>query len=206
MTVVQRSPNLGLTLRMQRLPQATAPTAGGGGETPTGDVACTGWLVPRLCWAPPEALVVSALPDGRTEIHGDFYDEAAELNYGSFLGSVWSGIPVALDGLGRPRPIPGPEFLCVELEIETTYYLPYPGREFMALVPGGSWTVEWDSSTADPLVAASGHRAHVAGGTLALEILNTDGSRDDLDTLTARAFSGTVQIAELVFRARRFGF
>lgn len=205
---VQQLPGQSVELALQLRPAASSSVAAPSATDPgTVGARCTGWLVPRLCGAPASALAVSTLPDGRIEIHGDsYYADVDETNYGSLLGSVWSGTPPTLDVLGRARPIPGDDFACVELDIETTSNLPFPGRHFMALVPGGTWSVEWEIPSEDPLESTSGHRVTVVGGTLFVVAQDTDGSVNAVDVLTAKAFAGAgVQVAELVFRAWRFG-
>lgn len=194
---VQQVPGQTVDLQVRLRPTAApAPAA-------AADVVCTGWLVPWLCAATPELIAVDVLPDGTTEIHGIYYDPDISMDYGSLEGSIWVGTPVLLDGTGRARPIPGDGFACTELQVNTTGYLPYPGRHFMALAPGGTWQAEWDSAPTDPLVAASGHRVTLAGSTLAVALLDTDTGSDAIETLTARAYSGTTQVAQLVLRARR---
>jgi hypothetical protein len=203
MTILQTSPNLGLTLRMQRLVAPAPVASSGGGEVPSGDVVCTGWLVPELAAAPEVALTVTDLGDNRTEIFSEYYDEDTGIDYMGLKSSIWVGVPIAVDGLERARPVPTPGFVCEELTIETTYYKPFPGRCFMALAPGGTWTVEWDSAPGDPGVAASGHRAVAYGGTLVVETKNTDTGSTAVETLTARAFSGSDQIAVLLLTTHR---
>lgn len=194
---VQQVPGqtVGLTVRLR---PTAAPAAAA-----VADVVCTGWLVPWLCAATPELFAVDVLPDGTTEIHGIYYDPESGIDYGGLESSVWVGTPVALDGTGRARPIPGDGFACTELQINTTYYTTYRGRHFMALAPGGTWQAEWDSATTDPLVAASGHRAILAGSTLAVAALDTDTGYEAIETLTARAYSGTTLLQQLVLRTRR---
>ncbi|KQO23499.1 hypothetical protein [Acidovorax sp. Leaf78] len=203
MTIVQTSPNLGLTVRMQRLAAPAPAASGGGGVVPSGDVVCTGWLVPELAAAPEVALTVTPLGDDRTEIFSDYYDEDTSIDYSGLKSSIWVGVPVAADGLDRARPVPGAGFICEELTIDTTYYKLFPGRCFMALATGGTWTVEWDSAPGDPGVAASGHRAIAYGGTLVVETKNTDTGSTAVETLTARAFSGADQIAVLLLTTQR---
>ena len=194
---VQQVPGQTVDLQVRLRPTAASAAAA------AAEVVCTGWLVPWLCAATPELIAVDVLPDGTTEIHGIYYDPETGIDYGGLESSVWVGAPVALDGTGRARPIPGDGFVCTELQINTTYYTTYPGRHFMALAPGGTWQAEWDSATTDPLVAASGHRAIVAGSTLAVEALDTETGDDTIETLTATAYSGTTQVAQLVLRTHR---
>lgn len=204
MTIIQRTPDIRITVRMERtLAPTPSGNASGGGEVPTGDVRCTGWLAPIISTAPDHVLVVTTLGEGLTEIHSEYYDEASGIYYGGFEGSLWTGVPALLDEGGNARAIPAEGFVCTELQINTTYYDEFPGRSFIALAPGGTWTAEWDSATVDPLYAASGHYVVITGGTLLLKVVSTDTSADALETLTARAFDGTTQIAELIFRAHR---
>ena len=188
-----------LELQLRRQPVGVAPVA----AAPTG-VACTGWLAPWLCAAPHEALVVEPLPDGRTAITGTYFDDDLGTDFGGLEASVWDGTPAALDVLGRARPVPSEGFVCVDLQINTTGYTPFPGRHFTALVPGGEWLVAWDApSVGDPLVSASGHRAIVVGGTLVVAAADTDTGTNAIEVLTANALTGGTVVKQLFFRARR---
>ncbi|RYF79774.1 MAG: hypothetical protein EOO29_16100 [Comamonadaceae bacterium] len=213
MTVLQTSPNLGLTLRMQRTTApAPAPTTGGG-TTPTGGVMCSGWLVPWLCQAPEAFLSVEDAPGGGFNIWGSDYDSESDIDYGALMSSLWVGTPAQLDGSGRPRPIPsmgpipGSGFACLRMQVNTTYTSPFPGRLFMALAaPGGTWSAAWEDAPSDPLVSASGHRAQVVGGTLSVHLMDTDGSINASEVLVATAYDGDTQIAQLLLTAVRMAF
>jgi len=194
----QQVPGNTVALQLRMRPQAAAVAA----PAAQGGASCTGWLVPQLWSAAESMLGVSTLPDGRAEIIG-LYDEPTGADYTGLETSLWSGTPVLRDSLGRARPIPGDGFLCDELQINTTEYLPFPGRQFLALAPGCTWTAAWDSAGADPLVAASGHAATLGAGVLLVDIVSTDTSTSLAETLTASATAGTTLVAQLVLRTRR---
>lgn len=203
---VQQVPGqtVGLQGRLRPVAAPAPAVQAEGGDV--GDVVCTGWLVPWLCAATSEQIGVDVLVDGTTEIYGDITDPVTGISYTALESSLWAGTPVLLDELDRARPIPGAGFLCTELQIETTYNRPYPGRHFMALAPGGNWEAEWDSATTDPLVAASGHTVIVAGGTLVVVVQDTDTSIDQTETLTASAYAGDTLIAQLILRTNRVAY
>lgn len=209
-TPVQTVPGNTVALEVQLRPGAAPAPAPGPVAAPV-QAMCTGWLAPWLAVVPPDFLAVEVLPDGRTAMHGGYSDE---VDYSSWLASLWEGTPPLLDELTRARPIPDASFICTELEIETSYYKPFPGRHFMAQVPvtGGTWEIAWDAPNpdepGDPTLSANGHRAIVTSGTLVLALLDTGGDFDAVDTLTARAYAspGGPLVKELTFRARRVAF
>ena len=184
-----------------QLPKAAAQQA-----APVAVGKCTGWLVPWLAAAPAEYLDVVALPDGRTDVLGNGTDEA-DIYYTPLRSSVWSGVPAALDGLGRARPVPASGFFCQEIEIDTTYIYQFPGRHVIAMAPGGSWLAAWDNpSVPDPMVSALGHRLEVVGDTLLVVLANTDVTAASMDTLTATASMPGGEETQLILRARASAF
>ena len=199
---VQQVPGNTVQLLARLRPQAMGAVGVAAAPAGPGASACSGWLLPLLCATDESMLNVSVQPDGRTEMHG-LYDEPTGADYTSLEASLWTGVPLLLDSLGRARPIPGDGFICDELQLNTTDYLPFPGRQLLAMAPGCIWTVAWDSAVSDPLTAASGHKATVAAGVLYVGLLSTDTSTSLTETLTATANAGTTQVARLVLRTRR---
>lgn len=199
----QALPGRTVELEMQ-LPKAAAQQAAAPAPVAVGK--CTGWLVPWLAAAPAEYLDVVALPDGRTDVLGNGVDGAG-LDYTPLRSSVWSGVPAALDGLGRARPVPASGFFCQEIEIDTTYFYQFPGRHVIAMAPGGSWLAAWDNpSVPDPLVSVLGHRLEVVGDTLLVVLASTDGTAASMDTLTATASMPGGEETQLILRARASAF
>ncbi|WP_440105427.1 hypothetical protein [Acidovorax sp. BL-A-41-H1] len=166
---------------------------------------CTGWISQVLSFAPPHAYAVNVLPDGRTEIQG-VLDEIGEADYRGLVSSMWEGVPALLDGEGRALPVPSDTFVCVEMSIDVGRAELLPGMQFMALAPACTWLPEWDSpSEEDPLVSASGHVVTVAGSTLLVQAINPGFGDLPVETLTAQAFFGAVQVAQISFSAHRVG-
>ncbi|HTH08283.1 MAG TPA: hypothetical protein VMA55_01830 [Acidovorax sp.] len=199
MTIVQRTPNLGLTLRMQRSskPTAAASSSGGGGSD---DVLGGSWLVPGILdFAASQSS--SSLPDGRLEIVT-----------GSLLGyspvtSIWEGEPDFVDPDGQAWPRPGPGFRCVEITVDTTEYMAWPGWTFFGVLQGAGlidahWALEWDSpASGDTAVSARGHRARTYANVVQVELVRTDTSTSSTETLTATAIHGGAVVAILKLTA-----
>lgn len=197
MTIIQRTPDIAITLRMQRLPKAIATQSGG--EDPGGggddDIIGAGWFLPTLMdRSDAYTLVSESLPGGRWKIQ-----EATE--YG-LKSSIWEGTPVVVED-GVVRPVPGPGFRCVELTVESTYYVDFPGWTYFGALQGATmtdahWVLEWSSpSIGDPLVSAMGHKASTYANVVQVELFHTGTGTGAEELLTARAFSSGVQVAEL---------
>lgn len=202
-TVPGASVNVGM--RLQKVGAATAAGVVPPVVPDPPEGYCTGWLSAALGLAPPYAYEVEALPDGRTEIRGVFY-ELGETDYRGLASSVWEGAPALLDGDGRPRPIPSDTFACTALSIAVGGGEFFPGLQFMALAPGCTWQVEWDlPSEEDPLLSASGHAVAVAGSTVLVQAFNPGYGALPVETLTATAFVGAVEVAQISFSAHRLG-
>lgn len=205
---VQHVPGQTVELEMQLRPVASEadPAAISGATAQWG---CTGWMCDSLLVAEPEGLMVSALPGGDTLIEGGELEGV--LDYRALRYSLWKGTPAAFDYLGNARPWPGPEFLCTELQIDTTYFYEWPGHVFTAALTGDAqWVVAWDNPfIEDPEYSSeSYHRAHVLGSVLRVVTNPTDGSISLTETLSAKAVSistGEV-LLEMTFEARRVGF
>lgn len=176
-------------LRPVAAPAPVAQAAGGD----VGDVACTGWLAPWLCGA--EFLSVDVLPGGETEITGPW--QGMEV-------SLWQGTPLLLDEAGFARPVPGGDFVCTEIQINSSLDADYREGGVMAVAPGGVWEFEWDAPSGDPANSVGGRSVIVAGDVLAVVIPVTSSSSEDIETLTARAFAGDALVMELVLRVRSF--
>lgn len=196
MTVVQRSPNIGLAIRMQRA-QLPAKAVEEQPTTPPGDgeIFGVGWFASTL----DQTFLLSSelLPDGRWEIKDpDGY---------RLESSIWEGVPVVVDEDLVVHPVPGPNFHCVELRVETTYYVEWPGRTFFGVIQGTAmtdahWEFEWDfASAGNPAESRQGHLVAAYGNVLHLRCAPTGTGASLVDTLTARAFSGGVQVGQLVF-------
>ena len=198
MTVVQRSPNIGLAIRMQRV-QAPGKSTEGETSTPPGDgeLFGAGWLGGNLDAG--TNLQSELLPDGRWEIR--------DLDRWRLESSIWVGTPVVLDADFQARPVPGPDFHCVELQVETTYYNDYPGRTYFGVVQGtemvdARWTFEWDYiAGGDPAVSRQGHIVTTYGNVLHLRCAGTDTSAALVDTLVAWAYVDGAMVGQLTFRA-----
>lgn len=196
MTVIQRTPSLGLTLRMQRIP-AAGPAAS---ESPTipgeGELFGVGWLGGILDAG--DNIAAELLPDGRWDIH--------DIDRWRLESSIWVGTPVVVNPDFVAQPVPGPGFHCVELQVETTYYQDWPGRTYFGVIQGTAmtdahWVFEWDYiDGVDPAVSRQGHRVAIYGNVLHLRATVTGASSSLTDTLTARAFVGGVQVGQLIFK------
>lgn len=200
-TPVQHVPGKTVALELQlkrgEKAQVQAPQASGAGE-----VFGVGWLTPTLeedNWT----FTSTQLEDGRYRIVDAF---------GSGLeDSIWEGVPVST-GEWVARPISGPGFHCTELQVDTSYFLYWPGLTYFGVIEGSGlsdarWEFEWDfPSEADPAVSRRGHLAVAYGNILQIRATPTDGSMDEIDTLTARAFSGGSQVGQLIFRGHAHGF
>lgn len=198
MTVVQRSPDLGLTLRMQRLPKTVATLSegedpgGGGGDD---DIIGAGWFLPTLLdRSDAFPLESEALPGGRWRIK--------QVGDTGLKSSIWEGTPVEIVD-GEVRPVPGPGFRCVELTVESTYYSDWPGWTYFGALQGSTmtdvvWLLDWNNpSIGDPLVSAMGHKASTYGNVVQVELFRTGTGGAAEELLNARAFSGGVEVAEL---------
>lgn len=185
-------------MQLRPLPKGADSVASGVGE-----VFGVGWLAPTLIDYGMSLPVVHLL-DGRYEITG--------VDGVGLESSVWEGVPQDVDGDGVVRPIPGPNFHCTELQVDTTYWQEWPGMTFFGVIQGASlvnasWELEWDfPSESNPAVSRRGHLAIAYGNILQIRATPTDGSMDEIDTLTARAFSGGSQVGQLIFRGHAHGF
>jgi len=201
-TPVQHVPGktVALELQLKRGEKAKvqAPPASGAGE-----VFGVGWLTPTLeddNWV----YTSTQLEDGRYRI--------VELYGGGLEDSIWEGVPVSSSAEHVARPISGPGFHCTELQVDTSYFLYWPGLTYFGVIEGSGlsdarWEFEWDfPSGVDPTVSRRGHIVAAYGNILQVRVSATDGSMDEIDTLTARAFSGGKQVGQLIFRGHAHGF
>ena len=201
MTVVQRSPDVGLALRMQRLPQAAPPAAGGDGECEC-NVYGAGWLLPKLAdfvGRDPESLIVEDLPGGGYNTYDTF---------GNVESSKWVGVPVEVDGPGRPMPVPGPTFQCVELQVSAMDN--YTSGAFFGALQGTqmcdvSWLLSWNFPHEEIAgMSASGHTARAYGNVVHVYVQRIfEASAEMLETLTAVALCKGVEVARMKFTAHR---
>lgn len=198
---VQKVPGKTAEFGMQLQPLAKVPAQ----EPPTGisNLFGAGWLVPTL--SDYSGYLTSAqLPDGRYEIK-DVYGDGLE-------SSIWEGVPVVVDADYVVHPVSGPGFHCTELQLDTTYWVEWPGRTFFGVLQGTDmsavrWEIAWDApSEGNPAVSRQGHYAETYGNVVQVRASNTDGSLEMIDTLTARAFSGGQQVALLIFRGHARAF
>lgn len=202
-TVPGASVNVGM--RLQKVGAATSAGVAPPVVPDPPEGYCLGWISQVLSFAPPHAYAVEVLPDGRTEIQG-VLDEIGEADYRGLASSMWEGVPSLLDGEGRARPVPSDTFTCTALSIEVGGADFFPGLRFMALAPACTWQVEWDlPSEEDPLLSASGHAVTVAGSTLLVEAANPGVGALPVEALTAKAFFGAVEVAQISFSAHRLG-
>lgn len=198
-TKVQTVPGRTVELEMQLRPaaKAAAPSSAAPSVPGNDEIFGVGWLAPTLDESPNPNLRSELLPDGRYEIMD--YDRLG------LESSVWEGTPVYVDPDFVVHPVPGPGFHCVELQVETTYYMTWPGRTYFGVVQGTtmtnvSWEFEWDFASSDPAVSRQGHRVVTYGNVLHLRCEATGTGSELIDTLTARAFSSGVQVGQLIFR------
>lgn len=195
MTIVQRTPDLGLTIRMKRT-AAPAPASSGG--TGGGGPAVVTWL-PRPGVFPESGFAVTStdLGDGRWQIDNGWGIES----------SIWEGTPEARDEAENAKPLVGEVFRCLDLEIVTSYWVAGRDFEYFGVIQGAGladaqWTLEWDNpSTTDPMVSQRGHTAKAFANVVRVLLSGTDGSLDSRDTLTARASSGGTEVGVLTLTA-----
>jgi hypothetical protein len=191
MTIVQRTPNLGPTLRMQRASAPAANPASDAGSGGEGEINGVGWFSPIFDgwweWEWEE------LPGGRWLVHSE----------GDAIEAIWEG-----DRAGMASPAPTAAFRCMEItaranlseNVSTTH---------VGVVQGSSmtdvrWEAAWDApSVGDPTVSAGiGNRFRTWGNVIVVQQLNTGGSggpggTDWTETLTATAYSGASVVGEL---------
>ncbi len=191
MTIVQRTPNLGLTLRMQRTTGAPASTAAAGDSGSS--TAGVTWLPTQTLWEAVDRQSVS--------LGGSLWD----INNGwGIPRSIWTGTPPEVDEHGNAVPVLSADFRCVEIEVNTSYWIE-AGRdlEYFGVILGGTlvdarWEFEWDEAHLEnPAYSKRLHRAEVFGNVIRVVLTLTDGSLESRETLTARAFSGASQVGEL---------
>lgn len=203
-TAVQTVPGRTVELEMQLRPvvKAAAPAPAPPPVSGDDEIFGVGWLAPTLDEGPEPNLWSELLPDGRYLIKNS--------DAWAFEASIWEGVPVFVDADFVVHPVPGPEFHCVELQVDTTYGLPWPGRTFFGVIQGTtmtnvSWEYEWDFVSSGPDVSRLGHQVVTYGNVLHL-ICQATGSTEKTDTLTARAFSSGVQVGQLIFRGVAHAF
>ena len=200
MTIVQRTPNLGLTLRMQRnsKPASTGSSEGGGGGE--SEVLGAGWLVPAI-------LDFSAFQDSSLLEDGRWEITAGSPQGYTPVASIWEGTPDFVDPDGEAWPRPGPGFRCTEITVDSTYYTGWPGWTFFGVLQAtglvdAHWLLEWSSpSSTDPLISSRGHRARTYANVVQVELYPTDTSAAGAETLTATALSGGEVVAVLKLTA-----
>lgn len=190
MTVLQTSPNLGLTLRMQRATSGQATVTGESSESVPASVT---WLPLQTLWEGVDVLSES-VGAGRWDINNGW----------GIPRSIWEGVPAEVDEAGNARPVLSAAFHCHEIEVLTAYWVE-AGRdlEYFGVIDGPTlsnarWEFEWDESHLEnPAYSKRLHRAEVFGNVIHVVLTLTDGSLESRETLTARAFSGASQIGEL---------
>jgi hypothetical protein len=193
-----RTVDLALRLQPVAVPAPAASSGGGGGGGD--DVLGASWLVPGILdFAASQSS--TSLPDGRWEIV-----TGSPLGY-SPVTSIWEGEPDFVDPDSQAWPRPGPGFRCVEIAVDTTEYMAWPGWTFFGVLQGAGltdaqWTLEWDSpSSGDPAVSVRGHRARTYANVVQVELARTDTSTSSTETLTATALHGGAVVATLVLTA-----
>ena len=190
---VQQVPGqtVGLQVRLRPV-AAPAPVAqAAGGDA--GDVACTGWLAPWLCGA--ETLTVET-DGGVTEIFGP---------YRGMASSLWQGTPLVFDEGEFPRPIPGGDFVCTEMDINSSVDAGYLGGSLMAVCTGGAvWEFEWSTPSVYPATSMGGRKVIVAAGVLVVDIPITTTESVTPETLTASAYADGELVMQLVLNVRSY--
>lgn len=191
-TKVQTVPGRTVELEMQLRPvaKAVAPALAspGGG---TGSVQVT--------WLPSQALWVNDVFSD--DLGGGLWD----INNGwGIPRSIWDGVPTELDEGGSARPVLSAGFRCVEIEVETSYWIDSArDLEYFGVIQGATladarWEFEWDApNPGNPALSERLHRAEAFGNVIHVVLTPTGGSPESRETLTARAFSGGVQVGEL---------
>lgn len=205
---VQQVPGQSVELALQLRPAVSSVAATASTSDPgTVGARCTGWISTGLQAAPSDAYEVDELSEGHYEFGGAFISTSRD--YTGLISSTWLGTPALLNGDDVPRPVCADDFVCTDLVIETSVNKQFPGRAYVAVAPGCTWAVEWDSADPEnPLVSGTvGHVAHILGETLMVDLLDTGGGDSDLEeVLTATATSGAVVIAVLSLAARRIEY
>ena len=190
-TTVQKVPGRTVELEMQLRPVATAPApaaapAPGGGTGP----ANVTWLPHQSLWEG-VGRETDFLGDGQWDINNGW----------GIPRSIWEGVPGNLDDV---RPELSAEFRCTEIEVVTSYWIE-AGRdlEYFGVIQGATladarWEFEWDQPHSEnPAFSRRLHRASAFANVIHVALAHTDGSQTSRETLTARAFSGGVQVGEL---------
>ena len=192
-TTAQAVPGRTVELEMQLRPAAKAQAsaiapASGGGEAPR-----VTWLPNQTLWDAVDVLSDS-IGEGRWDIN----------NAWGIPRSIWEGVPTEVDEGGSARPVLSAGFRCVEIEVVTSYWIE-AGRdlEYFGVILGvtladARWEFEWDQPHSEnPAFSRRLHRASAFANVIHVALAHTEGSQTSRETLTARAFSGGVQVGEL---------
>lgn len=194
MTVLQTSPNLGLTLRMQRASAPVATSGISGGDGGDGQIDGVSWFSPIFdgwwVWYWDE------LPDGRWEV----------IESDGGIQSIWEGDPQV------ELPVPTSTFRCVEITARSGI-AGGNSTHHVGVVQGSSmtdvrWEAAWDAPSAgDPTVSAGiGNRFWTWGNVIVVEQLSTGGAGGPggtnwTETLIATAYSGSTVVGELTLHS-----
>lgn len=184
--VIQRTPDLGIKIKLQRLPVVPVQTdAPAPAPAPAG--ACSvfgaGWLVNIENW------------------NYDYFEP-----YNSD-GWMFEGGELEYDAGGKLLNALGSEFRCTQLEIGTSPYERWAGHTFFAVMQGESmsgvrWEFEWDApSDDDSSRSVLGHAVSVFGNVLQVKTQAPYGGDMSRETLTVRAFCGDELVSTLTFIA-----
>ena len=189
-TVPGRTVELEMQLRSLSEPVAAPAPSAPPGET---DLLGAGWLLPTLADHVP-LLSYELLPDGRHSLK--------DPEDWGLLNSIWAGEPV-FEEEGIPRPIPGPGFQCVEVSVMTNHFVAWPGFTYFGVLQATTstdvyWELEWSHpSLHDPLESDWGNKVQAYGNVVQVQLMRNATGMSAEELLTARAFSGGVQVAEL---------
>ncbi len=140
--------------------------------------------------------VWSELPDGRWSVVNGYMD------------SFWEGDPDPAEPAGMLPPTPRAGFRCVELEVRPfSTALLHVGVLQGASMSDAVWEAAWDlPSAGDPSVSAVGNRFFTSGNTIIVRKLDTGGSLDAEETLTARAYCHGALAGTLVLRCVHWAY
>lgn len=189
-TRTQLVPGRTVELELQLRPEAKAPAAT---AAATSQVWGATWLPHQTNWADEESSVSTDLGGGRWDISNGW----------GIPMSIWEGVPAALDTSGQALPLVGAGFRCIELVVETSYWVEGRDMEFFGTIVGPTmvdvrWEFEWDHPHSEtPGFSERLNYAESFANVIRVALALTGGDRNSEETLTARAFSGGAQVAEL---------